>query len=321
VNINCEFAKGAFSHSIMDSSTYYCRAKNLNIDSIASIDEISGNHLSGTNNDDIKGFVVKDGNVHYFLQGLEKHFKNLKSISYWGSHLKEIHQSDLKPFPKLIDLMLHSVDLEYIEEDLFLYNTDLVYIYMNNNKIFYIHPNVFDNLNKLTKLVLTSNTCVNKAGETSTELKELFQLIKSNCQSPELLSLDEDLTNLETNANSLNSILFKEKLEALNKTINESKFSNYSTFKERLAKLEEQKLKENIVQDNCFKTDLTEADPTTSGDCVHELKRIENDFKSAEFEMFRRMDIITQKVDSLADVLETLKENLGKISKALSIEL
>lgn len=123
--------------------------------------------------------------VHYFPQGLEKIFKNLRAIWIEYSHLKHIHQSDLRELKNIVFLNLQSNDIEVLEQGLFDFNTKLKYINLHNNKISKIHPNVFDNLSQLITLFLTSNNCINKFASGSTDhIQEFVKEIKKECPNP-----------------------------------------------------------------------------------------------------------------------------------------
>jgi hypothetical protein len=121
----------------------------------------------------------------FFPRGIENVFKNLNAIEVVETHLKEIHKCDMKPFPKLQFLSLHSNDLEVIEADLFKYNEDLEWIWLNNNKITHIDAKVFDSLSQLREIFLYKNPCkithgmTNSYANTTSDLQELITRIQS----------------------------------------------------------------------------------------------------------------------------------------------
>lgn len=119
--------------------------------------------------------------INFFPQGLAEIFPNLKAIRLTGVQLKEIHQSDLKPFEQLKTLSLWDNDLEYLEKDLFLYNLNLVGISLEYNKISYIDPNVFDNLKSLIDLHLKNNICISEKAVNSTGVTKIIQKIGYQC--------------------------------------------------------------------------------------------------------------------------------------------
>lgn len=136
--------------------------------------------------------------VKFFPQGMDKLYPNLKAIAIWGGKTKEIHQSDLKPFIKLVHFILHECEIEVLEDGLFHFNPKLQYISFHGNKIIHIHPNVFDHLKNLSWLYLGSNKCINNASENSTKsVNSLIPVVKNKCKSSEFMNLDESLKKLE----------------------------------------------------------------------------------------------------------------------------
>ena len=128
------------------------------------------------------GFYAKDKTFNYFPRGLQKYFDNLELIVISNGHVKEIHQTDLKPFSELKLLLLPNNQIEIIEENLFEFNRKLVKISFYSNCIFYVHPKVFVNLQSLNSIDMKFNACVNDKIENS---KNITMFMKSNCASSE----------------------------------------------------------------------------------------------------------------------------------------
>ncbi|KAL7011925.1 hypothetical protein ACKWTF_014518 [Chironomus riparius] len=225
----CDYKAGAWGTL---GTTYYCLVSNSAI--ITSPDEaqvydISGTHLAGHNDDSVGAFYnVAKGQIHYFPRGIAKFLKNLKGIYFRGTGLKEIHQSDLRPYPKLANLYLYISSLEVLEKDLFKFNPNLDYINLKSNKISHIDSNVFDNLPKLKTLYLESNNCVNmKAEDNPTEVQNIIKIVKSHCTNSDFSNLLQNVKNLEIELKNLNLEKFKEKLEILEIEVKNSKFENF----------------------------------------------------------------------------------------------
>jgi len=215
---------------------YYCDVKNaVNITSnnAAHVDDISGKHKHGQNNDNVEAFSVTVGQVHYFPHDLSKFFKNLKGIQIGSTGLKVIHQHDLKDFLNLKNLYLWSSDLEILEENLFEFNKNLELIYLSSNKISHIDPNVFDKLTNLRNLRLDSNTCINMgASNNPTEVQNVIKTAKAQCTSWDFSDLKQKIQNLKNESKNLNLEDFRAKLENLEFQIKNSSFPNF--FQEKL---------------------------------------------------------------------------------------
>jgi len=290
------------------------------------IENITGPHLSEKSNDNVIAFQVYTATAYYCLKGVEKYFKNLKAFCYQQCHLKEIHQEDLKPFTNIVDLYLNNNDLEVIEEGLLDYNTELILVYLVNNKITQIHADVFDHLGKLTHLYLSSNICINKDVTDSTATKALIEQIKtqSTCQSIEFMSIEGKLKILENNLKPMNSKLFKEQLEKLKTEFKYSKFSKFSPFDDRLESLKistysgycKTSNQSISIQEMSYedKKPFRLEDMSSNGDKIKTMDETLADFQS-------KIDALSSKVTTIAEIVEQLEDKLGKMFKTVNIKV
>lgn len=175
---------------------------------------MTGSHSGGRINDIVLGIDFNRKTIRYFPHGLEKYFKDLRSIDIYTSKLKEIHQSDLKPFTKLVTIYLRFNEIEILEEGLFDFNPDLEYISIYNNRISEIYPNIFDNLRKLTSLYLGSNNCINMDSDKDSEkTKNIIERVKRQCPTAD---------NPITCSKYISEIsVLKQEIEALKKIVND----------------------------------------------------------------------------------------------------
>ena len=185
IKLECEY--NISWNVVIDS--YYCKAHNiLNINSYdeAFIDSVEDVPTDFEDRSLVEGFYALNNTINYFPRQLDKFFKNLKYIGIEMSQLKEIHQSDLKPFTKLLQLNLYENQLEVINKNLFAFNLNLKYVSFANNKISFIDSNVFDNLINLRFLFLRSNECINMDAENdSTEVQKVIKEAQEKCVKPD----------------------------------------------------------------------------------------------------------------------------------------
>lgn len=197
MNLICHYKKD--SDWWIAKDVYQCDIKSIlfiKLQEESLVDSISGNHFLNHNNDDVKALAIKNKIVNYFPTKIDKFFKNLELIDVSHNNLKEVHQGDIKPFPKLRGIVLHHNDIEVLENGLFDYNLKLEMVWLNQNKLVHIDVNVFDNLDKLSYLSFESNPCISMKAENSlTEVKQIIEKLKEKCQI-ELIK-----TLLETNKN------------------------------------------------------------------------------------------------------------------------
>jgi len=186
-------------------SVYLCYVYNNPIiltEESAEIKRISGIHEGSRNNDHVTGFSAIYLTLKFFPRGLDKFFKNLKMFRISYCQLKEIHQSDLKPFPNLVYLFLFCNEIEVIEAGLFDFNPNLEVVGFREPKIKHIDPNVFDNLTKLRWFWFREVPCIDKnIDDSKDQVQEAIKVVKSKCSDFEFLSRDNQIENLETKSN------------------------------------------------------------------------------------------------------------------------
>ncbi|KAL7012503.1 hypothetical protein ACKWTF_014891 [Chironomus riparius] len=198
VDIQCDY--GTDFYFAVDF-VYQCKLQNtLNIKSRESavISSVNGSHSSGKTSADVTGFWSSFSAIEYFPRNLDNIFTNLEIILINNGRLKEIQQSDLRPFTKLGFLSLSDNEIVFLEDGLFAYNPELEYVGFAYNKIIQIGSQVFDNLNKLTWLWLLGNKCINMdANNNQTAVKEVISQAKVKCYNSEYLKINNELIILE----------------------------------------------------------------------------------------------------------------------------
>ena len=169
---------------------YRCEVENnLDITSpdSAAITSVTGYHSNWRSNDDVVGFDSRHKSMAYFPQRLDKFFGNLKLIAIYHGRIKEIHQSDLKPFSKLVNLYLDNNDIETIEAGLFDFNPNLEGVSFLGNNLTEINTTVFDHLSKLQNIWLSQNLCISlDATDSLAGAKNVIKQAKSLCSEKSL---------------------------------------------------------------------------------------------------------------------------------------
>jgi len=235
VSIECQYATPVSWGSL--GKRYVCYVtNNVSITSLeaAQVDSITGTHQDGYNNDNVDAISITQKQIHYFPRGLNNFFKNLRGIEIHDTGLKEIHQSDLKDYPKLMNLYLYFNNLEIIEENLFEFNPNLEAISFWSNKISHVDPNVFDILTKLKSLSIGSETCIKMGVDNNPAgVQNLIATARAQCTNLDYSSLEQKVKYLEFESRILDSETLNEKLESLENEIKNSKFANF--FHEKLA--------------------------------------------------------------------------------------
>jgi len=333
-SFQCEYNNADWS---IFGKVYWCNVQNaVNITTLdaAQIDSITGTHLAGYNNDNVEAIQVYNrGQIHYFPRGVNNFFKNLKGIRIESSGLKELHQSDLKGYPKLMVLWLYGNNLEILEENLFEFNPNLEFISLNTNKISHIEPNVFAKLTKLKYLYLDSNPCINMyAINNPTEVQNVITTARAQCINSDYSNLEKKVKNLQIESMFLSSENFKEKLENLENEIKKSKFSN--TFHRRMQDLKAAQVKkaqdttteapknpENSQFETCsaLESKLTNIEIRLEENGENQ-KKIDENFKFLT-EKVEKIEILNQKISSSDQKITEMDEKVSKLSKDMSTTL
>jgi len=222
VALDCHFENSPF---IPLGSFYSCDVENVfNITSSKSavIDVVRGTHIKAGNqtqtNNNVAVFHANKKNIEYFPRGLEIYFKNLVVVRIDQCKLGEMHQNDLRPFTKLRLLKLTNNKIKVIEQGLFEFNKELIAIYLNNNEINQIHPNVFDKLNKLNEISLRRIKCLNLHASSPIGIKNMIVKIKTDCKITQNLTITEQSeTATENDDEIINSTQIENEVENITK--------------------------------------------------------------------------------------------------------
>lgn len=149
------------------------------------VDNVTLTLPNGVTMNDINALWIHDTISHFFPKGVEDFFTNLTVIQVSSSGLKAITQDDLKPFTNLKGLWLNENDLISLEPNLFQFNTELRIIRFDSNRIRSIPRSIFDPLVKLTEVHFTGNVCTSLVAKSKMELNLIVWDIIQRCQSSE----------------------------------------------------------------------------------------------------------------------------------------
>lgn len=140
----------------------------------ATVTSVNGNSSADANRHILS---IQRQTLHYLPKGIAKLFPGLLSLDISDSNLKAVKQADLKPFNKLQELALVHNDLETLDDDLFAFNTELVFLNLAYNKIKIVGENLLTPLTKLQSALFNGNICIDAAGTKGnfTSLKNTFK--------------------------------------------------------------------------------------------------------------------------------------------------
>ncbi|KAG5670181.1 hypothetical protein PVAND_000461 [Polypedilum vanderplanki] len=213
VIFNCEF------------STNSCTITNGTISSKsdATVTSITGTYPSGTTSNSITVIDGRGVEIRYFPLGLTKFFPNIDVIFFEGG-LREIHKEDLQQFgSKLKRVYMSYNSIEMLEKNLFVYNPNIEYIYLDDNNIKYVDPDVLDSLNRLTNLGFSINYCYSgKVEYNRNGVLDLIDKLRYLCSTTDdenirkiiglqsnIENLNKQNSNLAKNCSAVNTVEFQ----------------------------------------------------------------------------------------------------------------
>ncbi|KAG5667885.1 hypothetical protein PVAND_015851 [Polypedilum vanderplanki] len=168
-------------YDITSDLVYTCEVQDFQIfnNSNLNITGADGPHLPEFSDNTVGGVsIFMAQNLKTFPSGIDNVFKNLYLIRIESCKLKEIHQNDLKVFPKLEILYLRDNQLEFLEANLFEFNLKLQKIWVDHNPLKEIDPMIFSNLPSLESLRIGKCEEMNENFANASDRTQVLDLVK-----------------------------------------------------------------------------------------------------------------------------------------------
>lgn len=150
--------------------------KTCNVDSNVTIDNIDTkvskvlyrNGKSVNTPDLINAIYIGSAeNMKFLPSGLKNIFNNIKALWIANSGLMHLDVQDMKPFGENLQFVrFYNTALTALDGDLFKYNTNLIYIEIEHNKLKYIDSKLFDGFNRMQSLAIVDFRncgCINRS--------------------------------------------------------------------------------------------------------------------------------------------------------------
>ncbi|KAL7011231.1 hypothetical protein ACKWTF_014174 [Chironomus riparius] len=156
-------------------------------------------------------FSIKDQEIWYIPDGIQKSIPNLKGLQIVNSKLKKISADNFKNMTSLVFLDLSGNEIQELDKDLFQNNAKLAEIQLNDNQINKIHPSALIGLQMIKKLDLEDNICFDGKFD-NIEVATIFKKVSITCWNQHELSekIEElqkkliTMSSLESHVISLN---------------------------------------------------------------------------------------------------------------------
>lgn len=196
-DLECEFSEVPYGWGSFWNPTneLRCTVKNFVVrakDQV--ITTVNQKNSASYHNQTVTKVFISSQIVHFMPEGTENFFPNVNELQIINSSLKYIDKWDLKAFTDLEFLNLPHNSIEVIRNDLFIFNSKLRYVYLNNNNLKTIGENVFDIL-KATNFLASFefNNCINfffHNREGTNNFPEFKNEVKSRCKESKVKKIN-----------------------------------------------------------------------------------------------------------------------------------
>lgn len=161
---------------------YSCIGTVISTESPAIITEVSGFHLTGRNNSDVKGFDIVGHQILSTIPArIDSFFSNLEVFRWFIGNISTIDSSVFAPHPNLLLIILGSNNLVALDSDLFHHTRKLREIHFNHNKLQHVGHDLLAGLTDLTHATFISNPCISSWVNNSQQIQELNRQLPIQC--------------------------------------------------------------------------------------------------------------------------------------------
>lgn len=181
MKMNCKYSRPGFLSKV--TQPYTCRLHDFRCESPTdAVDEVSDSHSGGKTQADVTSVkFVNSPKMIFFPKGIENFFFDVTHLSVSECGLLEIHQSDLKAFPKLQYLTLYKTKITTLESGLFQFNPKLTKLSVAHCPLKSIAADIFKPTPGLAYVNFHYNACISSGATRRDEIKLVEAEIVKNC--------------------------------------------------------------------------------------------------------------------------------------------
>lgn len=139
---------------------YTCSARVSNDGNQIRVTSVSQNHLSGRQNSDVGGLWFDGLQMINLPKDIEIFFQNLRVYRVLNSAITTIQKDDF-PFPTLMRIDIINCPVQTLQSDLFQHLPNLEVLFLRNNRLMNVGPNLLNSLSRLRSAHFGSNPCIN----------------------------------------------------------------------------------------------------------------------------------------------------------------
>lgn len=170
-------------------SEYTCTGTVSASDNNTSVLTVTGTHLTGRTNADVRGFSIYNSQITNRLpSNINSFFPNIVAVDWVFGTLSTINSEDLRQFPNLIMLSVFGNQLTLLDSNLFTHTRSLRWVELSNNRITNIGEGILANLTDLQFVLFERNTCYSTIATTPESIAEIQEAFITEC--PASLTVD-----------------------------------------------------------------------------------------------------------------------------------
>lgn len=181
LTLNCNFK---YLTDLDDNAKEIYACESINFTNRAQnepIHYVTNLHEFGQRDRDVKVFIIKQQICLFLPTKIENFFSQLQEIEVDSSGLKQLFRENFASLTSLTMAIFPGNEIEFLPNDLFIYNPRLTHIDFSQNKINSVGRNFFNSLRNLRYLMFDDNDCYEGFGMALEEVEVIKEEILSNC--------------------------------------------------------------------------------------------------------------------------------------------
>lgn len=192
ITIFCEYSDDSY-HRLL----YTCVATaSPACQNCTNIGQVTGTHLYGKTNDDVKAFVMENKNVTEVPKNIASFFPHISYLNFKNNLITTLSGNDLTQLRKLDSVRFTNNAITGIYEDIFK-DLLLVNIEFDNNNIEYVTHNLTYS-GSLNYLNFKNNKCIDTVAKSAEGIEQLKDRLLFKCShNPRIGQLEENVLTIE----------------------------------------------------------------------------------------------------------------------------
>lgn len=189
IPIRCRFNDDIVYSKI--GRAYTCEVISLNLtDSSNYITDISGNHLRGKSNSDVKVVSFRNfcSDLTFVPKGISSFFANIIGLTFTSCGIDHLIGDELLEYSNLQYWSILYSKVSRIPGYFFATNQNLLFVQFGFNEIENVGEGLLDNLQSLTYANFIQNICINKFAENQSQITSLIEILRDEC--PDVCEFD-----------------------------------------------------------------------------------------------------------------------------------